>query len=185
METRNFENVEPMTNVMDEFLNLTPEQVKDELASGRSEMIQVCMNLTHDFNKGSVIRANNAFLGKEVILVGKRVFDRRGTVSTHLTEVLKHSYEFDEVYEYLKEMGYTLVAVDNQLDYNPQAVYDYDMPEKVAFIYGEEQAGLSDEVLSKCDAMVYIPQYGSIRSLNVAQAAAVMMSEYNRRYRRD
>lgn len=182
METRHFENNEPMTNVMEEFLNQTPAQVKDALEVGRSQMINVCMNLTHDFNKGSVIRASNAFLCKEVIMVGKRVFDRRGAVSAHLIENLKHCYKFDEVYEYLKNMDYTIVAVDNQLDYNPQCVYEYDMPEKTAFVYGEEKAGLSQEIIEKCDAMVFIPQYGAARSLNVAQSAAVMMSEYARRF---
>lgn len=41
----------------------------------------------------------------------------------------------------------------------------------------------SEDVVALCDMVVYIPQYGSVRSINVAQAAAVMMSEYNRRHR--
>ena len=33
-----------------------------------------------------------------------------------------------------------------------------------------------------CDEMIYIHQRGSVRSLNVACASAVIMAEYNRRY---
>ena len=184
METYNFDDSgNTPTNIADEFSNMTTEQIKSALEVGRSGMINVCMNLTSDFNKSSVIRSSNAFLGKEVILVGKRKFDRRGTVGAQHYETLKHSVEIEPVIEYLRENGYKIFAVDNIADYNPKAVYDVEMPEKTAFIYGEESNGLSREIIDMCDEMVYIPQYGSVRSINVAQAASIMMSEYNRRHR--
>ena len=184
METYNFNDTgNTVTNAEDRFLNMTTEQIKAELLIGRSQMVNVCMNLTSDFNKSSIIRSNNAFLGKEVILVGKRRFDRRGTTGVHHYETLKHSVEIETVIEYLRENSYKIFAVDNIADYNPKAVYDVDMPEKTAFVYGEESNGLSREIIDMCDEMVYIPQYGSVRSVNVAQAASIMMSEYNRRHR--
>lgn len=179
------DNTSTSHNVQDKFLNLTTEQIKEELLAGRSKMITVCMNLTSDFNKASIIRANNAFLGKEVIIVGKKKFDRRGTVGTHHYEIIKHADTFEDVAPVLQANGYTLFAVDNIDKYNPTPIYDIDLPEKSAFVYGEEQAGLSETIIEQCDSMIYIPQYGSVRSINVAQAAAVTMSEYSRRWRRD
>lgn len=171
-------------NVQDRFFNMTTEQIKEALEVGRSKMVNVCMNLTSDFNKSSVVRANNAFLGKEVWIVGKRRFDRRGTVGTHHYETLKHVQTLEECIAELHEAGYTVYAVDNTPEINPMAVYDVELPELSAFVYGEEQAGLSAESVALCDAAIFLPQYGSVRSLNVAQAAAVMMSEYTRRWRR-
>jgi len=37
--------------------------------------------------------------------------------------------------------------------------------------------------VAQCDHCVYIPQFGSVRSINVAQAASVVMSEYSRQMR--
>ena len=56
------------------------------------------------------------------------------------------------------------------------------MPEKSAFVIGNEGEGCPPEVIEMCDEMIYIHQRGSVRSLNVACASAVIMAEYNRRY---
>lgn len=170
-------------NVLDKFHNLTTEQVRNALESGRSPMVSVCMNLTHDFNKSSVIRAHNAFLGGDLYLVGKRSFDRRGTVGMHHYENIFHADNLEEVVEKLRENSYTVFAVDNTPEFDPHVVYDVEIPERSAFVYGEEQRGLSKDSVDLCDTSVYIPQYGCVRSMNVSQAAAVMMSEYNRRHR--
>ena len=170
-------------NVQDHLKGKTTSEIRELLQPDRTPMVSVCMNLTSDFNKSSVIRAHNAFLGSQVIIVGKRRFDRRGAVGTHHYEDVRHTTNFNDVYTYLKDREYTLIAVDNTPCFDPQTVYDAEIPRKAAFIYGEEQKGLSMEIVSKCDKVLYIPQYGSVRSINVAQAAAVMMSEYTRRHR--
>lgn len=182
--TKEYDNTNQVgINVRDVFKGKLLQEIRDTLDLDRSEMITVCMNLSSDFNKASVIRANNAFLGREVILVGRKKFDARGTVGTHRYEHLKISPTVDEIFPYLREQGYTIFAVDNTPDYNPEVIYDVDLPVKSAFIYGEEQAGLSEDIVAQCDKSIYIPQYGSVRSLNISQAAAVVMSEYSRRFR--
>lgn len=170
-------------NVQAQFLNMEPEQIKEALAHGRSELVNVCMNLTSDFNKSSVIRASNAFLCRMTYIVGKRRFDRRGTVGMHHFEVLRHAETLAEVVERLHAEGYSVFAVDNTPEFRPTDVYDFALPPKSAFVYGEEQAGLSAEEVELCDGSLYIPQRGAARSLNVAQAAAVMMAEYSRQHR--
>jgi tRNA G18 (ribose-2'-O)-methylase SpoU len=172
------------TNVEDRFFNMTTENIREELEIGRSKIVNVCMNLTSDYNKSSIIRANNAFLGKEVWLIGKRRFDRRGAVGSQHYETIKHVQTLEECIEVLKSEGYFVWAVDNTPSINPQVIYDADIPEKSAFVYGEEQAGLSAESVALCDGAIYQPQWGSVRSINVAQMAAVVMSEYSRRWRR-
>lgn len=171
------------TNVMDGFLNMTTEQIRQAVEVGRSPMVSVCMNLTSDFNKSSIVRASNAFLGREVIMVGGRRFDRRGTVGMHHYENVLHADTMDEVFDHLGQ-DYTIFAVDNQPEFHSQAIYDVDLPPLSAFVYGEEQRGLDRDTITRCHAMVHIPQYGVVRSLNVAQSAAVVMSEYARRHRR-
>lgn len=185
IETINYSTDRLSKNVREQFLNLEPEQVREALDAGRSDLVNVCMNLTNDFNKSSVIRSSNAFLAKETILVGKRSYDRRGTLGMHHFEILKHAETLEEVVDYLHEQDYRIYAVDNIMEFNPQPLYDVDFPMKSAFVYGEEQNGLTREQIDLCDAMVYIPTRGAARSINVAQAAAVLMSEYTRQHRFD
>lgn len=172
------------TNIESRFAGMTTAQIREVMDSDRSPMVNVCMNLTSDFNKSSVIRAHSAFLGSDVYIVGKRRYDRRGTVGAHHYVPIFHSETLAPVVDKLHEDGYTVFAVDNTPEFNPVPVYDAALPAKSAFIYGEEQAGLSVDDVALCDSAIYIPMYGGVpRSLNVAQAAAVMMGEYCRRHR--
>ena len=170
-------------NVSDFYKKWTTDAIKADLDTHRSRMVNICMNLTGEFNKSSVVRSNNAFLGQEVWMIGKRTFNRKGTVGTHHYEHIKHCEEIEPVFEHLHANGYTIYAVDNIPEYNPIAAYDVKFPEKSAFVYGEEMLGLSEKVIKMCDAVVYIEQYGSVRSINVAQAASVLMYEYRRQHR--
>lgn len=190
MDLRQFSKYEFSTetravNVQDEFMNLTAEQVRDATEAGRSPMVTVCMNLTSDFNKASIIRAHSAFLGSEIFMVGKRKFDRRGSVGAHHYNHIYQSLDLKSVITELHDDGYTVVAVDNNSDFECTPVYDAELPEKTAFVYGEESNGLSHEELELCDVISFIPQWGAApRSLNVASAASIMMSEYARRWRK-
>lgn len=170
-------------NVTDYYKSWETEAIKDDLGSKRVPMVNVCMNLTNDFNKANVIRTNNAYLGSAVYMVGRRRYDKRGTVGTHHYENVHHTEYFKDVATTLKSQGYTLYAVDNIESHGPSSVWDVKLPEKTAFVYGEELLGLSEDIISECDGMLYIPMYGSVRSLNVGTAAAIMMNEYARQNR--
>jgi tRNA(Leu) C34 or U34 (ribose-2'-O)-methylase TrmL len=63
-------------------------------------------------------------------------------------------------------------------------VFDAIFPWKSAFFFGEEMEGLLQEDIDVCNGpTIYIPQYGSVRSINVAQAAAIVNYEYAKQHR--
>lgn len=170
-------------NVVDMYKDWVVSEVRADLDKNRSCLVNVCMNLTNDFNKASVIRANNAFLGRAVYLVGRRQYNRRGTVGTHNYEHVYSADSLSEVLLLLKSEGYVVFGVDNTPCYDPVNLWDCFLPEKSVFVYGEEGRGLSSDEIGLCDRVVFIQQVGSVRSLNIAQAASCVMSEYSRRYR--
>lgn len=172
-------------NVLDMYKKNTAAEIRADLQTKRTQLVNICQNLSGDFNKASIIRANNAFLGKEVYLVGRRRYDRRGCVGMQVYEHVYHADNMEEVIDKLHKEEYVVYAVDNIQEYNPINIWDCDFPEKSAFVYGEENAGLSKETIEMCNRMCYIQQRGSVRSLNVAQAAACIMMEYSRRYHYD
>jgi tRNA G18 (ribose-2'-O)-methylase SpoU len=45
-------------------------------------------------------------------------------------------------------------------------------------IFGQEQIGIPKKLLDLCDELVYIKQYGSVRSLNVGTASGIAMYDY-------
>ena len=56
-------------------------------------------------------------------------------------------------------------------------LYDADLTTPTVIVMGSEDTGISKEVLKLCDEQLAIPMIGSIGSLNVSAAAAVMLYE--------
>ena len=49
---------------------------------------------------------------------------------------------------------------------------------KIVLLLGNEANGVSDNLLDKCNAKIYIPMKGDAESLNVANAGSMIMYEY-------
>lgn len=56
-------------------------------------------------------------------------------------------------------------------------LYDLDLTERVALVFGNEHSGVSDEIREMADGNFIIPQVGIIRSLNISVACAVTLYE--------
>lgn len=74
----------------------------------------------------------------------------------------------------LQADGMQLVAASEK---SGKVIYDADFTKPTVFIMGSEDVGISKEVLKICDEQLAIPIVGSIESLNVSAAAAVMLFE--------
>jgi tRNA G18 (ribose-2'-O)-methylase SpoU len=158
-------------NVLDIYKNWSLEAIKGDLDTKRHNFSVVITNDFHDMNIGTVIRNANAFLAKEVIIVGKKKYDRRGTVGTHLYENLKHVRTVEEL-DFLE--GSKVIGVDNVE--NALSIENYSWPnDHFYLVFGQEQVGIRDSLRSLCHQMVYINQYGSVRSLNVGVASGIAM----------
>jgi 23S rRNA (guanosine2251-2'-O)-methyltransferase len=76
--------------------------------------------------------------------------------------------------KFLKNCGYKVIAATEKAETNYTQA-DYSVP--TALVMGGEDMGIAMENLRICDEIVHIPVFGSIASLNVSAAAAVMMYE--------
>ena len=123
-------------NVIDIYKQWTAAEVRADLQKNRTDLVTITLNLTHDFNKSAAIRSNNAFLGKEVYIVGRRKYDPRGAVGCKKYERVFHADTLQEVVDKLHAEGYTIYAVDNQMEYSPVNLWDEDFPRKSAFVFG-------------------------------------------------
>jgi 23S rRNA (guanosine2251-2'-O)-methyltransferase len=75
---------------------------------------------------------------------------------------------------YLQERGIQIAAASEKAD---KTLYTTNLKKPTALVMGSEDAGISKEVLKMCDVRLAIPLRGTIESLNVAAAAAVLLFE--------
>ncbi len=57
------------------------------------------------------------------------------------------------------------------------SLYELDLTEPVALVFGNEHAGVTDECLKHCNGNFIIPQMGMVKSLNISVACAVSLYE--------
>lgn len=161
-------------NVIDFFKYWTDDAIRADLDAKRNNFSVLISNEFHDFNIGTVIRNANAFLAQQVIIYGRRKYDKRGTVGTHVYENLKYVKFIDDIV--LPENS-IVVGIDNLPGALPVETFTWPT-EHVVLAFGQEQVGLSEEVKAICRDFVYIKQYGSVRSLNVGCASGIAMYDY-------
>ena len=166
-------------NIIDYYKYWETEAVLADLDTKRFNYSILCTNIQGDFNVSCIIRAANAFLAKEVIIFGKKKFDRRGCVGTHHYTNFKHVRvdEENNLDKILSEFE-LIIGIDNVKDANPINTYQWNKDKKTLICFGEEQKGLPEQILQRCHNLLYIQQYGSVRSLNCASAAAIALYDY-------
>tara|TARA_R100001082_G_C4338640_1_gene149034 strand:- start:393 stop:971 length:579 start_codon:yes stop_codon:yes gene_type:complete len=160
---------------------MTDDQIRQDLLKTKNP-ISVCMeHWKGDFNISTLIRNANAFNVEKIYYLGKRRFDRRGTVGTHHYVDLVHINGGVRELVDLKNT-YTFVAIDNNIAKTEKlANFSWYMLEKPPLVFfGEEGVGLTKEVLEICDYRVEIQQYGSVRSLNVGTSSGLVLYELSR-----
>lgn len=164
-------------NIINHFKYWEDEAIKADLDNKRLNYSILCSNLYNDFNIGSCIRAANAFLASEVIIYGRKKWDRRGAVGTQNYTNFKHVREIEDLNELFSEFD-VVVGIDNLDNSKDISDYNWDSKKKTLICFGQEQVGLPDEVVGACHDLLYIKQYGSVRSLNVGVASGITMYDY-------
>lgn len=135
-------------------------------------------------NVGMIIRSHVAYGGAELIFTGQ---DRpwhfkKGThsFSRKLEEHCRilHIPDPFETLTWCRENGYESIA----LEISEKAFFldEFSFPLPSAIIVGNEEHGIESEVLSACDHVVTIKQFGPVASLNVAVSASTAMYEIHR-----
>ena len=65
-------------------------------------------------------------------------------------------------------------------EHNNFSLYDLDLRQPSAWIFGNEGSGVSPDIIAAAQATVKIPMQGAVESLNIAQAATICLFEQMR-----
>jgi 23S rRNA (guanosine2251-2'-O)-methyltransferase len=77
----------------------------------------------------------------------------------------------------LLQEGFELIAVEQTKESILLDQYRFQNDKKFAFIFGNEVDGVSEEVVARCHFALEIPQIGTKHSLNIANAASIVLWE--------
>ena len=167
-------------NVVDRYRYWTLEAIVQDLDTRRHGFHVAIENWQHDFNIGTIVRTANAFLAREVHIIGNRRWNRRGAMVTDRYQHVRHHEDPPALAAYLHERGVTLLGIDNLPGSQP--VETITLPRDVCLLFGQEGPGLSEGARAVCDGTFSIAQFGSTRSINASAAAAIAMHAWIRQY---
>jgi tRNA G18 (ribose-2'-O)-methylase SpoU len=165
-------------NVSDEYRYWTVEAIVADLDTRRHPFAVAIENWRHDLNIGTVVRTANAFLAREVIIVGRRRWNRRGAMVTDRYQHIRHVKTVAELVA--SSADYTVVAIDNLPGALP--LESAALPERALLLFGQEGSGLTDEARAAAAVVYSIAQYGSTRSINAGVAAGIAMHTWIRQH---
>jgi tRNA G18 (ribose-2'-O)-methylase SpoU len=127
-----------------------------------------------------VVRTANAFLAREVHIIGNRRWNRRGAMVTDRYQHLRHHASVEEFAAWARGASVPVIGIDNLPGSVPLETYQ--LPRTCVLVFGQESVGLSEPVRETADAVLAIAQYGSTRSINAGAAAAIAMHTWVRQH---
>lgn len=146
----------------------------------KTPLVIVLDNIRSLHNIGSVFRTCDGFLIEKLYLCGITATPpHRDIHKTALGAELTVAWQYEahalQLVHALKQQGFYTAAVEqaegaeNLTDFWPKPLM------KTALIFGNEVSGVSQEVVSACDSVIEIPQFGSKHSLNVSVSVGIVI----------
>ena len=155
-----------------------------EVSLQGSPLIVVCDGIQDPGNLGTIIRTADAAGADAVVLLPgtcdpflpKGIRSTAGSIFNLPVLFLKP----EALVEWLRKKSISLIVSDVHAS---GSIFDADMRRPLAFVFGNEAAGVSEYLKGKSDMRVSIPIPGKAESLNVATSAAICLYEAVRQRR--
>jgi tRNA (guanosine-2'-O-)-methyltransferase len=176
--------------VLKEFYDIiTPNKINlfDRIAADRTRHLTIALeNIYQEHNASAVLRTCDCFGIQDLQVIEK---DNQYQIQRDIALgsgrwVDIHNYS-DEVgptekcIRSLKNQGYQIVATTPHT--NAYTVHDLPIDKPLAFFFGTERKGLSEEMMQAADLHVRIPMYGFTESFNISVSVAVLLQTIRQR----
>lgn len=151
----------------------------------KGRAVVILENIRSAFNTGAIIRACDCFGAKELILAGLTP----GTDNPKVTKtskgaeasvIINRSEDISKTVSYLRNDGYIIAGAETGS--GSADLRSFIMPERTAFIFGNEEIGITAGTLKMCDYIVSVRMYGVKNSMNAAGAVSVFLYEYSKNH---
>lgn len=175
-----------MRKLKNEELNrLSVEEFKSSPKTGLTLVLDEVRSLN---NVGSFFRTADAFLIDKIVLSGITAQPPHKDIhKTALGATETVDWEYEEktttAIEKLQKSGVEVWAVEQAEGSTPLQELGLDPDKAYALVFGHEVKGVQQEVVSLCDGVVEIPQFGTKHSFNVSVSAGIVLWEFFRQKR--
>jgi len=163
-------------NVIDSYRYWTMEAIIADLDEHRHDLHIAIENWGHDFNIGSVVRTANAFAVKEVHIIGRKRWNRRGAMVTERYQHVRHHVDAPAFKQWADSENLVVLGIDNIAGSIP--IEGYQFPRNCVLVFGQESTGLTPQAQVIGRDILHITQFGSTRSINAGAAAAIAMHDW-------
>lgn len=170
--------------ILAEFYEIITENKRemfDRIAADRTKYMTVVLeNVFQEHNASAVLRSCDCFGIQELNVIEK---DNQYKVQR---DIAMGAGQWVDMYNFnqgiqvtqdclskLKKQGYKIIATTPHTN---QTINDLDLSSPVAFVFGTERRGISDEVKDIADDFVKIPMYGFTESFNISVSVALVLN---------
>lgn len=172
-----------------QMIDILPRRIKrmKDVISKRQYDLSVILENVHDpHNIGAVIRTCDSVGIREIFVIqtDPRLSEKGLEIglqsSSGAKPWIRVNY-FTSVHECFTEVNDRYEKVyGTSIGANSVGLYDLNLVDSCALLFGNEHQGLSDEALKHVDKNFLIPQSGFVQSLNISVACAVSLYEASR-----
>ena len=172
--------LEPLKWTMEELNRLSLEEFK---TTAKQPVAIVLDNVRSLHNVGSIFRTSDALGVEKVFLCGitgqppHREINKTALGATD-SVIWEHVETTEGCLQQLKLGGWNIYAIEQVRG----SIYLDKMPfsskDKIAFVFGNEVFGVSEEVLRLCDGFIEIPQFGTKHSFNITITVGIVLWHY-------
>jgi tRNA (guanosine-2'-O-)-methyltransferase len=170
-----------------EIITPNKREMFDRIAADRTKHLTVVMeNIYQEHNASAVLRSCDCFGLQELHVIEK---DNAYKIQR---DIALGAGRWVDMYNYddsenvtkdclnnLKAKGYKIIATTPHTD--SQTIYDLDLSQPIALVFGTERRGISEEVIEMADEFVKIPMYGFTESFNISVSAAIVLNSLRQR----
>ncbi|MGN1063351.1 MAG: 23S rRNA (guanosine(2251)-2'-O)-methyltransferase RlmB [Alphaproteobacteria bacterium] len=157
----------------------------NQTISDKKTLIVVLDQVSDPHNIGAILRSATAFSAAAVIVPEAGSPDETGVLAKSASGALElipyiRVGNLARTLDTLKKQGFWCIGLDG---YATHSIYETKLPDKCVLIMGSEGDGLRRLTAEKCDNTVKLPMDTRVESLNVSNACAIVLYEWNRQHK--
>lgn len=162
---------------------MTPERsnrIKKVLSCRQNDLTVVLENVFDPHNISAVMRSCDAVGIQEIYVLTTKIprHQKWGSRSSSSAEKWLTIHQFDDAAECFAAVRTKYDRIlTTHLSSDAVSLYEIDLTGPTALVFGNEHAGVGEEIRAMADGNFIIPQVGMIRSLNISVACAVSVYE--------
>ncbi len=156
------------------------QRLNDVLAKRQPGLTVVLENVSDPHNISAVMRTCDAVGVQDIYILNTNIglHDSWSAKSSSSAAKWLTVHQFTDINECFTALRKRFTRIyTTHLSSDAVGLYDLNLTESVALIFGNEHGGVSKEIIERADGNFVIPQVGIIKSLNISVACAVSLYE--------